>query len=158
MIPVENKIPDVSNLVKKVDYDAETLHIKCKYFTTANYNKFTNEKLGLKIKQKELVSKSDIAGFISNTDLDNEVATWAIKAELKAEQDKIKKLQAFDSSYFRGKNHFEDHSTQNYLVFGPMYKYFKKIGDTDHVSAWKSKGFSKVLILLLHLTIYLLLH
>ena len=28
------------------------------------------------------------------------VATVATKAELKAEQDKIKKLQAFDSSYF----------------------------------------------------------
>ena len=124
MIAVENKIPDVSNLVKKADYGAETLHIKCKYFTTANYNKFTNEKLGLKIKQKKLVSKSDIAGFISNADLDNKIATLAIKAELKAEQDKIKTLQAFDSSYFRGKNHFEDDSTQNYLVFRPMYKYF----------------------------------
>ena len=35
------------------------------------------------------------------------------KAELKAEQDKIVKLQAFDSSHFLGKSHFEDDGTQN---------------------------------------------
>ena len=45
------------------------LDIKPKYFTTADYNRFTNEKFDLKIKQKELVSKSDIAGFINNSDL-----------------------------------------------------------------------------------------
>ena len=40
----------------------------------------------------------------------------------------MKKLQTFDSSYFRGKNHFENYGTQNYLVFQPMIKYFKNIG------------------------------
>ena len=54
---VENKITDVSNLVKKTDYDAEILYIKSKYFTSADYNKFTSEKLDLKIKQKQLVNK-----------------------------------------------------------------------------------------------------
>ena len=67
------------------------------------------------------------------------VATLATKAELKSEQDKIK-LQAFDSSYFRGKNHFENDCTQNYLVFQPMCRYFKKIDDGDHILSWKSKG------------------
>ena len=48
---VENKIPDVNNLVKekKIDYDAEILYIKSKYFSTADYNKFTSEKPDLKI-------------------------------------------------------------------------------------------------------------
>ena len=50
LTPVENKIPDVSNLVKTAEYDAEMLDIKSKYFTTADYNRFTNEKLDLKIK------------------------------------------------------------------------------------------------------------
>ena len=86
----------------------------------ADYNKFTNKKLHLKIKQKELVSKSEIAGFINNADLDKKVGTLATKAELKAEQDKITKLKAFDSSYFCGKSHFEDDGTQHYLVFQPM--------------------------------------
>ena len=96
------------------------LDIKPKYFTTADYNRFTNEKFDLKIKQKELVSKSDIAGFINNSDLNKKVATLATKVELKAEQDKIPKLQAFDLSYFCGKSHFEDYGTQNYLVFQLM--------------------------------------
>ena len=45
------------------------------------------------------------------------VAALETKVALKAEQDKIMKLQAFDSSYFQGKSHFEDDATQNYLVF-----------------------------------------
>ena len=48
---VENEIPDISDLVKKADYDAEILDIKSKYFTTADYNRFRKEKLDLKIKQ-----------------------------------------------------------------------------------------------------------
>ena len=27
-------------------------------------------------------------------------------------------------------------------MFQPVYKYFKKIDNTEHISAWKSKGFS----------------
>ena len=65
---VEYKIPGVSN--KKPDYDAEMLDIKSKYFTTADYNKFTIEKLEFKIYEKGLINKSDIAGFINNADLD----------------------------------------------------------------------------------------
>ena len=57
MTAVENKITDVSNLVKKTDYDAEILYIKSKYFTSADYNKFTSEKLDLKTKQKQLINK-----------------------------------------------------------------------------------------------------
>ena len=100
------------------------LYIKSKCFTTANFNKFTNEKLALKIKQKELVDKSDIAGFINNSDLNEKVATLATKVKLKTEQNKIIKLQAFGSSYFRGNSHFEDASTQNYLLLQLMCKYF----------------------------------
>ena len=50
---VENKIPDVSNFVKKKVYDAEILDIKSKYFTTDDCNRFTSEKLDLKIKKKD---------------------------------------------------------------------------------------------------------
>ena len=41
MTAVENKIPDVSNLVKKTDNDAKISDIKSKYFAMAYYNKFT---------------------------------------------------------------------------------------------------------------------
>ena len=71
------------------------------------------------------------------------VATLATNAELKAEQDKIVKLQALDSSYFRSKSHFVDNDgTQNYFIFQAMYRYLKKIGNTNHISEWKSKGLS----------------
>ena len=61
-------------------------------------------------------------------------------------ENELKKLQTFDSSYFRGKNHFENDGTQNYLVFRSKNKYFKKISDTNHISKWKSKGFSDEVI------------
>ena len=75
------------------------------------------EILNTNIKEKELVNKSDISGFIDNSNLDKKIAALTTKAELKAEKDKIVKLQAFDSSYFRYKSHFEDDGTENYLVF-----------------------------------------
>ena len=83
----------------------------------------------------------------------------ARKAELKAEQDKIIKLQAFDSSYFWGKSHFEGDGKQNYLAIQSMYRDFKKINNTDHISSWKSKRLSDESInLLLHLITDLLFH
>ena len=89
---VKNKIPDVSNLVKKTDYNAKILDIKYRYFTTADYNKFTtNQTLDAKIKPKELFDKSAIAGFTNNAELNKKVETLARKAELKAEQNKITK-------------------------------------------------------------------
>ena len=39
----------------------------------------------------------------------------------------LKKLKIFDSSCFMVKSHFEEDDTQNYLVFQPMNKYFKRI-------------------------------
>ena len=54
----------------------------------------------------------------------------------------MKKLKAFDSSYFIGKSYFEEDGTQNYSVFQPISKYFKIVTNTDYVSSWKSKGLS----------------
>ena len=48
---VENKIPDISNLVKKTDYHRKILQIESKYFATAYYNKFTKQTLDAKIKE-----------------------------------------------------------------------------------------------------------
>ena len=41
-----------------------------------------------------------------------------------------------------GKNSFGDDCTQNYPVFQPIYKYFRKIVNTNKVVEWKSKGLS----------------
>ena len=57
-------------------------------------------------------------------------------------ENQLKKLKPFDSSYLIGKSHFEEDSTQNYLVFQPLNKYVKLIASTDFVSSWKSNGLS----------------
>ena len=49
----------------------------------------------------------------------------ANKAKHLLVENELKKLKIFDSSYFIGKSHFEEDRTQNYLVFQPMYRYFK---------------------------------
>ena len=51
-------------------------------------------------------------------------------------------LKFFDLSYFIGKRHFEEDGIQNYLVFKPVFRYFKNITNTDYISSWKSKGLS----------------
>ena len=68
----------------------------------------------------------------------------------------IKKLQAYDLSYFRGKQYFDEgDGKQNYLVFLPMRKYFKFntiVGVIDRVLSWQSKDYlMKVLSHLQHL-------
>ena len=54
----------------------------------------------------------------------------------------MKKLKTFDSSYFRGKSHFEEDGTQNCLVFQPIHRYFKVIANTQYILEWKFKGLS----------------
>ena len=81
---VENKITNVSNLVKKADYGAKILYIEVRYCTTSDYNKFTYEILDTKIKEKELVNKF-VSGFIDNSDLNKKIVTLATIPEVKAE-------------------------------------------------------------------------
>ena len=57
----------------------------------------------------------------------------------------MEKLKTFDSSYYIGKSHFEEDGGQNYLVFQPMYRYFKIIagvGNGSYIYYWQSKGLS----------------
>ena len=56
-------------------------------------------------------------------------------------ENELKKLKAFDLSYFIDKNHFEKDGTQNYLVFQPLNKFFKRT-NTKYISSWQSKGLS----------------
>ena len=50
----------------------------------------------------------------------------------------IKELNNFDPAYIRGKNYFHSDSTQNYLVFQLVYKYFEL--NSGKISSWESKG------------------
>ena len=57
-------------------------------------------------------------------------------------ENELKKQKTFDSCYFRGKDSFENDSTQNYLVFQLIYKYFEITPNTNTILSWKSKGLS----------------
>ena len=48
-------------------------------------------------------------------------------------ENELKKLKEFDSSFFRGKSHFEDDGTQSWLVFEPKQRYFKTISANPSV-------------------------
>ena len=57
----------------------------------------------------------------------------------------MEKLKAFDSSYFIGKSHFEEDGAEDYLVFQPIERYFKRIagvGNSSYMFYRKSKGLS----------------
>ena len=57
-------------------------------------------------------------------------------------ENELSKLNVFDLSYFRGKSHFGEDGTQNYLVFQPMYIYFRLMTNTSTILSWQSKGLS----------------
>ena len=80
---------------------------KKKCFIIYGYNKFTKELLDAKVKEKELLDKSDISNLVQNSNLNTKLATLKKSAGLKVEQVKMVKLQAFDSSYFCGEIHLE---------------------------------------------------
>ena len=78
-----------------------------KHFTTSDYNKLTNDILYAKVTEKKLVNESDFSEFINNSYLNEKIKTLATKVEqkveqLKAEQNKIVKLEMYELSYLVG--------------------------------------------------------
>ena len=49
---VVNKIPNISNLVKKKDHDSKISDIESKYITATDYNKFSKDIVHNSIKNK----------------------------------------------------------------------------------------------------------
>ena len=88
-----------------------TDHNHDEYITTPEFNKFTAESFA--------TTKTDF-----NTKLISSKINLNMKKHVLVENE-FKKLQTFDSIYFRGKSHFEEGGTQNYLLFQPMHRYFK---------------------------------
>ena len=78
---VENKIPNVSNLVKKTDCNTKINEIKKKiinrdhdkYIITPEFNKLIAESFATRLPQADLASKNDIAVLIEKTDFDNKI-------------------------------------------------------------------------------------
>ena len=145
----ENKIIDVIRLVKKTDYNRNineiekkiTDHNHDKCITTPEFNNLAAVVFTARLAQANLVTKTDFdtkLPSLSKRINSNKTKHLLVKNELN-------KLKKIDLSYFKGKSHFEEDGTQYYLVFQPMYRYFKKIvgvGSGSYIYFWKPKGFS----------------
>ena len=94
-------------------------------------------KKNAKIVQANLITKIDFHAKLSGL---NKKITQN-KAKYLLVENELNKLKTFDLSYLIGKSHFEEDGTQNYLVFQKINRYFK-IGNSDYVLSWKSKGLS----------------
>ena len=142
---VENKIPSTSNLVKKTDYDTKITEIENKitnhkhdeYITTPEFNKLAADAFNARIAQANLITKTDFDARLSG--LNRKITKN--KSDHVLVKNKLNKLKTFDFGYFIG-SHFEEDGVQNYLVFQPVYRYFKFISNTNFISEWISKGLS----------------
>ena len=143
---VENKIPNVSNLIKKTDYNTKITEIENKvnnhnydkYIDTQEFNKLAADTFNARLAQANLITKTDFDPKLSN--LNKEITSNKTKHLLL--ENELNQLKTFDSSYFFGKSLFEEDGTQNYLVFQPLNQYFKLITNTLSILSWKSKGLS----------------
>ena len=135
---VENKIPDIINLVKKIDYDYNKFDNRNhdKYIDTSEFNKWAADVFNARIAQASLVTKRDLDTKLSN--LNRKITSN--KTDNLLVQNEWNKLKTFDWSYFIGKNYFEEDDTQNYLVFQPISRYFKM--NWKYILSWKYKGLS----------------
>ena len=118
-----------------------TDHNHEEYNTSLEFNKYTAGNFASRLKQANLVTKTDFDDKLKS--LNQKINSNKTKHLLV--ENEFKKLQTFDSIYFRGKSHFEEDGTQNYLVFQPMYRYFKRIagvGNGNYIYYWQSKGLS----------------
>ena len=123
---------------KITEIEKKLTHNHDKYITTPEFNTLAASVFNARLAQANLVTKTDFDNSVSC--LDSKIDTNKTKNE--SIENKFKKLKTFDSSYFRGKSHFEEDGTQNYLVFQPINRYFKVMANTQYISSWKSKGLS----------------
>ena len=113
---MENKIPSVSRLVKKTDYDTKiteiekklTDHNHDKYITTPEFDTLAASVFNARLAQANLITKTDFDAKLSSL---NRKFT-ANKSKHLLVENELKKLKTFDSNYFRGKTYFEEDGTQ----------------------------------------------
>ena len=87
---------------------------------------------------------ADVNSLVKKTNYNTRVAE--IDTKLSSLDGKIAKNESIRKkilSLFLGNIIFggEDGS-QAYLIFQPVYRYFKKVANTNYISSWKSKGLS----------------
>ena len=147
---IDKKIPDVSNLIKNTDFNTKMTEVEGKMPSIGGLA--TSSALTAaenKIPDTGVLATISALTTVENKipDLTNLVKKRGFGTKLKAVNDRVtknkskgllldnelKKLNAFDSSYFGCKNYFDaDDGTQNLLIFQPACKYFKTFKDCFH--------------------------
>ena len=118
-----------------------TDHNHDKYITTPEFNTLAANVFNARLAEANLVTNTDFDAKLSSLNR----KTTSNKTKHLLVENELKKLKTFDSIYFRGKSHFEEDGMQNYLVFQPIQRYFKKIfnvGNDNYAYYLKSKGLS----------------
>ena len=165
---LENKIPDTNGLVKKTNYNTKITELENQIPDISNLaTKAALTTVESKISDisnlatKTLVNKvANIIPDINNlatktalttvenkiTDISSLVKKSDYNRKITEFENNIKKLEAYDSSYYNGKKYFDqEDGTQSYLVFLPKRKYFKLNSIAfivDRVLSWQSNGLS----------------
>ena len=134
---IESDIPSISGLattspLTEVENSAKitkiekkrTDHNHDKYVTTPEFNEFTVAVFDARLARANLITKADVDTKLIRFNKIN-----SNKAKHLVVENEFKKLQTFDSIYFRGKSYFEEDGAQNYLVFQAMYRYFKSVAE-----------------------------
>ena len=120
----------------KTDCDTKITEIE-KKLTDHNHDKYTTlaaDVFNARLAQANLITKTDFdTSCLNRKIMGNKTKHLHVENE-------FKKLKTLDSSYFRGKSHFEEDDTPNYLVLQPINRYFKVIATTKYILSWKSKG------------------
>ena len=133
-------------ILLKTDYNTKiteienkiTNHKNVEYISTPEFNKLAVNTFNVRIVQANLKTKTDFDAKLSG--LNRKITKN--KSDHLLVKNELNKLKTFDFGYFIGKSHFEEDDVQNYLVFQPIYRYFKFIANTSFISEWISKGLS----------------
>ena len=119
---------EVMSLKRNVVHD----HNHGKYVATSEFNSLAAKVFNTRLAQANLITKTYFDAKLSK--LNRKVNSNKSKHLLV--ENELKKLKTFDSSYFIGKNHFEEDGTKNYLVFQSIYRRFKQaagVGNGNYI-------------------------
>ena len=128
------KIPDISDLVKERYFNSKITEVEGKIPSISGLA--TNS--ALTAVENKITDASSLA---KKTDYDTkfqDIGKRIISNKTKnlLVENELKKIKTFYLSYFKGKNYFAEDGTQNYLVFQPKNKYFKRtaaIGSGEYI-------------------------
>ena len=113
--------------------------LKINLMIIIKFNKLAVDAFNARTTQANLITKTDFDAKLSS--LNRKITQNKTKLVLVLVENELNKLKTFDSSYFNAKSYFGEDGRPNYLIFQPIYRYFKT-SNSDYVLSWTSKGLS----------------